>query len=151
MSGPGRGGAGANLTVAVRVRPLNAKERARASHSCLVCQDGTQINVIDPDEKMGGIDYLRLDRTKDKSYAFDHAFDASVGQAEVFAGTAARVVPDVLRGGNACVFAYGATGSGKTFTMMGAPDAPGVVLRTTDALFEAAAADEEHSTAVTMQ
>ena len=45
----------------------------------------------------------------------------------------------------------GVTGSGKTFTMMGSDGAPGVVLLTTDALFEAAAANEEHSVSITMQ
>ena len=39
---------------------------------------------------MGGIDYLRLDKTKDKSYAFDHAFDHTVSQKAVFEGTAQR-------------------------------------------------------------
>ena len=103
--------------------------------------------------RSAGIDYLRLDRTKDKSYAFDHAFDERVTQREVFSGTAARVIPEVLRGANACVFAYGATGSGKTYTMMGAPaeGAPGVVLLTMDALFEQAALDEEHSLSVSVQ
>ena len=144
--------ASGNLTVAVRVRPLSSKELARKAPSCLVCQDGKQINALDPDEKMGGIDYLRLDRTKDKSYAFDHAFDVQTGQQEVFDGTAARVIDDVSRGGNACVFAYGATGSGKTYTMMGSGDAPGVVLLTADALFAKARSDsEEKRVIVTMQ
>ena len=43
---------------------------------CSLWQDGKQINCNDPDDKMGGIDYLRLDKTKDKSYAFDPAFDS---------------------------------------------------------------------------
>ena len=40
----------------------------------------TQINVNDPDDKMGGIDYLRLDKNRDKAYAFDLAFDESISQ-----------------------------------------------------------------------
>ena len=139
------------ITTAVRVRPLSSKERDRGWFSVLACQDGRQINVIDPDDKMGGIDYLRLDRTKDKSFAFDHVFDETMTQQQVFDGTAARVINDVLAGANACVFAYGATGSGKTFTMMGQPEAPGVVLLTMDALFERAALDEEHSLSVSVQ
>ena len=101
---------------------------------------------------MGGIDYLRLDKTKDKSYAFDQAFDWSVPQKAVFEGTANAVVADVIRGGNACVFAYGATGSGKTYTMMGSDQNPGVVLLTVDEIFSRArAASEDFAVAVTMQ
>ena len=70
----------------------------------------------------------------------------------MFDGTAKQLVPDVVNGANACVFAYGATGSGKTYTMMGSDHSPGVVLLTTDALFDAvSAASEEHAAAVTMQ
>ena len=92
---------------------------------------------------MGGIDYLRLDKTKDKAYAFDHAFDAAVEQRAIFEGTALRIVPDVLRGCNACCFAYGATGAGKTFTMMGNLDQAGVIPLTLIDLFENIAADDE--------
>ena len=40
-----------NITVAVRVRPLSSQEKAR-SHPCIVVQDGRQVNVIDPDDKV---------------------------------------------------------------------------------------------------
>ena len=49
---PGRCGMATNITVAVRVRPLSSKEKARASHPCIVVQDGRQVNVIDPDDKV---------------------------------------------------------------------------------------------------
>ena len=146
------GGRVNNITVAVRVRPLSAKETGRGGFACIVVQDGRQVNVNDPDDKMGGIDYLRMDKTKDKAYAFDHAFDHSVSQQTVFEGTAQKVIPDVLRGANACVFAYGATGSGKTYTMMGSADNPGVVLLTVDAIFDAIRGmAEEHQATVIMQ
>ena len=142
-----------NIIVAVRVRPLSAKEKTRGAYACIVVQDGKQINVNDPDDKMGGIDYLRLDKTKDKAYAFDHAFETAITQQAVFEGTAQRVIPDVLRGCNACVFAYGATGSGKTYTMMGGGDSsPGVVLLTVDDIFaRISEMSEEHAATVTMQ
>ena len=76
-----------SVVVAVRLRPLSSKERQRASHSCCVVQDARQINVIDPDEKMDGQDYLRLERTKDKSFAFDFAFDEHQGQTVIYEQT----------------------------------------------------------------
>ncbi len=59
-SGLRRSGGGNNITVAVRVRPLSEKEKARKSHNCLVVQEGKQINVNDPDTKMGGIDLMNM-------------------------------------------------------------------------------------------
>jgi kinesin family protein 18/19 len=146
------GGGGHNITVAVRVRPLNAKEVQRNSWSCLSLQEGRQINVADPDDKMGGVDYLRLDKTKDKSYAFDHALDESMSQEDVFRCTTQGLLPGLLLGYNSCVFAYGATGSGKTFTMAGSLEQPGVIPLTLAALFAACAeAEDEYSTLLRMQ
>ena len=126
------------VTVAVRVRPLTQKEADRGAFPCIEVDDsGQQIDVLDPDDKMGGIDYLRINKTKDKSYCFDHAFAPEVGQDEAFEKTAMALLPDVLeRGKNACVFAYGATGSGKTFTMTGSDVLPGVIPQSIDTLFE---------------
>ena len=125
-------------TVAGRVRPLTQKEADRGAFPCIEVDDsGQQIDVLDPDDKMCGIDYLRINKTKDKSYCFDHAFAPEVGQDEAFEKTAMALLPDVLeRGKNACVFAYGATGSGKTFTMTGSDVLPGVIPQSIDTLFE---------------
>eukprot|EP00854_Cymbomonas_tetramitiformis_P027087 gene27087-33321_t len=55
-----------HMRVGVRVRPLNAKESG-TTHSIVDLSEGKVVQVLDPDEKMGGRDYLRLDRNKDKS------------------------------------------------------------------------------------
>ena len=133
-----------NITVAVRVRPLSSGEKEKGQKSCLVVSEARQINVIDPDDKMGGIDYLRMDKTKDRAYAFDHAFDEQVGQQEVYSLTVQSLLPGALSGHNGCCFAYGATGSGKTFTMTGSKSEPGAIPLAVDALFAlvAKASDE---------
>ena len=126
-----------NIRVAVRVRPLSERERARDSHPCIMVQEGTQvrsdepaptsthacdpafcyskpsdsgrfavvtrlrctqINVVDPDDKMGGIDYLRLDKNRDKAYAFDAALDDTITQQEVFEITTKNSIPGVVKG-----------------------------------------------------
>lgn len=46
------------------------------------------------------------------------------------------LIPGVLRGLNATVFAYGATGSGKTHTMVGKPDDPGLMILSMNDIFE---------------
>ena len=55
----------------------------------------------------------------------------------MYATTSASLVTDVLMGYNATVFAYGATGSGKTHTMVGNPQQPGIMVRALNDLFKA--------------
>jgi len=40
-----------------------------------------------------------------------------------------------MQGYNASVFAYGATGAGKTYTMLGTEDEPGIMMQSIDELF----------------
>jgi hypothetical protein len=57
---------------------------------------------------------LNPNRAKEKKYAFDVVFDVETGQDEVYQQTARGLVGGVLDGYNSSVFAYGATGAGKT-------------------------------------
>ncbi|CAM9396718.1 unnamed protein product, partial [Hapterophycus canaliculatus] len=52
-------------------------------------------------------------------YSFDAVFPPEAGQSEVYEGTAKPHISELLEGINVTVFAYGATGAGKTHTMMG--------------------------------
>jgi hypothetical protein len=63
------------------------------------------------------------------SYRFDCIFDATATQARVFAEAGQQAATTFLQGYNATIFAYGRTGSGKTYTMFGNDDglAPSVV------------------------
>lgn len=58
-------------------------------------------------------------RAHPKLYIYDQVYDDSSSQEQVYQTTTAGLVKDVLEGYNAAVFAYGATGSGKTHTMLG--------------------------------
>ena len=127
-----------NITVAVRVRPLTQVERDRHAYPTTKVLDHEHVLVSDPDDKMGGIDYLRLDKTKTKHYCFDHSFGPEALQTEVYARTAKELVPRVVEGYNACCFAYGATGAGKTFTMMGNLESSGVIPQTLEELMQQA-------------
>jgi kinesin family protein 3/17 len=51
------------------------------------------------------------------SFTFDHVYDQNSSQREVYESTARAVVDSALQGYNATIFAYGQTGTGKTFTM----------------------------------
>ncbi|KAE8675390.1 hypothetical protein F3Y22_tig00111671pilonHSYRG00094 [Hibiscus syriacus] len=66
-------------------------------------------------ELKGNIRMVSSDSSK-KQFNFDHVFRPDDGQEAVFARTK-PIVTSVLDGYNVCIFAYGQTGTGKTFTM----------------------------------
>ncbi|KAL9939783.1 hypothetical protein V8E36_001600 [Tilletia maclaganii] len=75
-------------------------------------------------------------RHKDIRYAFDRIFDHTCGQNDVFEGSMKPLLDGVLDGFNASVFAYGATGCGKTHTISGTPEDPGVIFLTMKELYQ---------------
>lgn len=79
--------------------------------------------VLDPGHEER--DILRINRSREKKFAFDHVFDDHVLQYEVYQAACSHLVDSVQSGINCTVFAYGSTGSGKTFTMLGTVEDPG--------------------------
>ncbi|PSK60295.1 hypothetical protein B9Z65_445 [Elsinoe australis] len=75
-------------------------------------------------------------RTKDQTFGFDKVFDENTTQAEVYESTTKNLLDSVLDGYNATVFAYGATGCGKTHTITGTAQQPGIIFLTMQELFE---------------
>ncbi|KAG8279923.1 Kinesin-like protein kif19 [Homalodisca vitripennis] len=80
-------------------------------------------------------DVLRQKRSSERKYVFDMAFGEDSTQEQVYVATTRGLVRDVLRGYNATVFAYGATGAGKTHTMVGSSQEPGIMVRALNDLF----------------
>ena len=75
-------------------------------------------------------------REKEKTYAFDYAFSQDIDQQYIFEKTTKFLIEGVMTGFNATVFAYGATGAGKTYTMMGEEYNDGVMLLSIQELFD---------------
>lgn len=75
-------------------------------------------------------------KVKDQVFAFDRVFDDTTSQSEVYEGTTRNLLDSVLDGYNATVFAYGATGCGKTHTITGTSQQPGIIFLTMQELFE---------------
>ena len=59
-------------------------------------------------------------RKSTKTYAFDHVFGDTNNQMDVYQECASPIIQSVLEGYNGTLFAYGQTGTGKTYTMEGA-------------------------------
>jgi kinesin family protein 18/19 len=104
------------MVVAVRIRPLSTKELDAGQRSCVSVVNGQTIAI----KKSGDpTQHLRSQQQQLNEYGFDSVFDESSTQQEVYASTAQPFVPSLLKGLNVTVFAYGATGAGKTHTMLG--------------------------------
>ncbi|KAI0839293.1 kinesin-domain-containing protein [Hypoxylon sp. FL0890] len=86
-------------------------------------------------------------KVKDQVFAFDRIFDENTSQTEVYEATTKNLLDSVLDGYNATVFAYGATGCGKTHTITGTAQMPGIIFLTMQELFEKIAerSDEKHT------
>lgn len=63
---------------------------------------------------------------KDKVYTFDRVFKPTSTQMDVYANVVSPLIKDVVAGYNCTVFAYGQTGTGKTYTMTGDKCTPNI-------------------------
>jgi hypothetical protein len=126
-----------SIDVAVRVRPLLPSEADNGCKSILRVLEERIVVALDPAKLIeNNLDYLRLNRSREKRYAFDKAFDESATQEYVYANTVQKLIGAVMTGFNGSVFAYGATGAGKTFTMLGDKRRPGLMVLTVAELFQ---------------
>ncbi|KAF8411339.1 hypothetical protein HHK36_003886 [Tetracentron sinense] len=113
-----------NIRVFCRCRPLNKKE-VSAGYATVVDFDAA---------KDGDLGILAGGSNK-KTFKFDRVYTPKDDQVEVFADASPMVI-SVLDGYNVCIFAYGQTGTGKTFTMEGSEQNRGVNYRTLEQLFK---------------
>uniref|UniRef100_A0A7M4EIV7 Kinesin-like protein n=1 Tax=Crocodylus porosus TaxID=8502 RepID=A0A7M4EIV7_CROPO len=126
-----------HVKVVVRVRPENEKEKD-GKFSKVVHVVDQHILVFDPKEEevsfFHGKKILHRDinkrKNKDLKFVFDAVFSENSSQIEVFEHTTKTVLDGFLNGYNCTVLAYGATGAGKTYTMLGSPKDPGVMYLT---------------------
>ncbi|XP_048830787.1 stAR-related lipid transfer protein 9 [Brienomyrus brachyistius] len=129
-----------NVQVAIRVRPLNARETT----------DGARI-ALQVEDKIVRIKNMKLDgrpdghgdsREKLMEFGFDYCYWSvdpegpnHASQEEVFQDLGVSVLTGASEGYNVCLFAYGQTGSGKTYTMIGTPASIGLTPRICQGLF----------------
>uniref|UniRef100_A0AAY4ED55 Kinesin-like protein n=1 Tax=Denticeps clupeoides TaxID=299321 RepID=A0AAY4ED55_9TELE len=104
-----------NVKVVVRCRPLNQKEKMMG-HKLAVAVD----------EMRGTITVNKHETPNElpKTFTFDTVFGPDSKQLDVYNLTARPIVDSVLEGYNGTIFAYGQTGTGKTFTMEGVRAVP---------------------------
>ncbi|XP_054851077.1 kinesin-like protein KIF1C [Eublepharis macularius] len=112
--------AGASVKVAVRVRPFNAREISRDA-KCVIQMQGKTTCITNPKQ------------TKDapKNFTFDYSYWSHTSeedpnfapQWQVYKDIGEEMLLHAFEGYNVCIFAYGQTGAGKSYTMMGKQEA----------------------------
>nr|XP_021394707.1 kinesin-like protein KIF18A [Lonchura striata domestica] len=140
---PAREDVCSHVKVVVRVRPESQKEK-QGSFSRVVRVIDQHVLVFDPkEEEVGFFSRRRVihrdinkRQRKDLKFMFDAVFDDSSSQLEVFEHTTKNLIDGFLNGYNCTVLAYGATGAGKTHTMLGSPEDPGVMYLTMVTLYK---------------
>ncbi|XP_042246596.1 kinesin-like protein KIF3C isoform X2 [Thunnus albacares] len=120
-----------SVKVVVRCRPLNRKEES----------NGPAGGIIQMDLRLGQV-ILRNPRAPpsepQKTFTFDAVYDANSKQRDLYDESVRPLIDSVLAGFNGTIFAYGQTGTGKTYTMQGAwmdPEKRGVIPNAFDHIF----------------
>ena len=121
-----------SITVAIRVRPLNQTELEITSLEGIKIINANSL-IVSSDQNMAN---KKTNLIKEHQFFFDYVFSPSATQEEVYQNTAQKLLPGIIEGFNATVFAYGATGSGKTYTMLGTINKEGIMTRSITDLFK---------------
>jgi len=124
------------VAVVARFRPLNEAEEQTNSSAPFLLTDSIE-------DRRKGVVYSR----------FNHVLDRTVPQADVYEATAKPLMQHVMAGYNAGMLAYGQSGGGKTYSMLGkegdlASDLRGIVPRAMSDLFAACASVDAAEVAV---
>uniref|UniRef100_A0A8C9SB95 plus-end-directed kinesin ATPase n=1 Tax=Scleropages formosus TaxID=113540 RepID=A0A8C9SB95_SCLFO len=125
--------AGASVKVAVRVRPFNSREMGKES-KCIIQMSGNTTTIINPKQpketKSFNFDFSYWSHTspEDTNYA---------SQQQVYRDIGEEMLLHAFEGYNVCIFAYGQTGAGKSYTMMGKqePGQQGIIPQLCEDLF----------------
>ncbi|XP_020487900.1 kinesin-like protein KIF1B isoform X4 [Labrus bergylta] len=107
---------GASVKVAVRVRPFNSREMSKDS-KCIIQMQGNTTIIANP----------KAPKEPAKTFSFDYSYwshttpeDPSfASQNLVYNDIGKEMLQHAFEGYNVCIFAYGQTGAGKSYTMMG--------------------------------
>ncbi|XP_022350086.1 kinesin-like protein KIF16B [Enhydra lutris kenyoni] len=129
----------ASVKVAVRVRPMNRREKDLEA-KFIIQMEKSKTTITNLKIPEGGTGDSGRERTK--TFTYDFSFYSAdpkspnyVSQEMIFKTLGTDVVKSAFEGYNACVFAYGQTGSGKSYTMMGNSGDSGLIPRICEGLF----------------
>ncbi|NXY45817.1 KIF24 protein, partial [Ceuthmochares aereus] len=109
------------IRVCVRKRPLGQREERRGEVNIITVKDKETLLLHEKKEAVDLTQYIL-----EHVFYFDEVFGESCTNQDVYMKTAHPLIQHVFNGGNATCFAYGQTGAGKTYTMIGTQRNPGL-------------------------
>lgn len=127
-----------NIITILRIRPESEEEKNYSNINIIKVENSTSLKIISPTEYnyfIEGSKYLNNEKgievtqTKEYNYKFDYILDINSQQSEVYQYSTSFLVNNIFEGFNSTILAYGSTGSGKTYTMFGTGDKPGIIIR----------------------
>ena len=124
------------ITVGVRVRPLNEKEKLH-HNSIKVNERNNEIIIYDRQNKINSFtcDFI-ITEQESISSEYEPASLEDSQQQYVYDCVGKPLLDKAFDGYNVSIFAYGQTGSGKTYSMIGTSSQPGLIPRFFDELFK---------------
>lgn len=120
---------GFSVTVGVRVRPFNNREKADKDVKCVIGMDGNEVTMS---SRYGQPSFFCYDHC---FWSVDKTSSSYSGQEAVYRAVGQPLLHSAFEGYNTCLFAYGQTGSGKSYTIMGSIEERGVIPRFCKDLF----------------
>ncbi|GFT28388.1 kinesin-like protein unc-104, partial [Nephila pilipes] len=107
-----------SVKVAVRVRPFNNREIHKGC-KCIISMGGNTTSILNPKGPPNSKESI-------KSFNYDYSYlsidptdSAFASQETVYKDIGEEMLLHAFEGYNVCIFAYGQTGAGKSYTMMG--------------------------------
>ncbi|KAI5840244.1 P-loop containing nucleoside triphosphate hydrolase protein [Morchella snyderi] len=138
----GEGNRGGNVRVVVRVRGFLPREIERGATNLIEMDPRNQTTILHPPPES----VIKTNSRKiveKKEFTFDNSFwsfdrrdDHYADQEDVYNALGEEFLDHNFEGYHTCIFAYGQTGAGKSYSMMGTPEHPGLIPRTCRDLFE---------------
>ncbi|KAJ0503217.1 putative plus-end-directed kinesin ATPase [Helianthus annuus] len=101
---------GVNVQVVLRCRPLSDDDVRAKTPAAVTCNEDKQEVIVT--QNTGN-------KQSDKTFCFDKVFGPGTKQKDLYDQVVAPIVKEALEGYNWTIFAYGQTGTGKTYTMEG--------------------------------
>eukprot|EP00924_Labyrinthula_sp_SR-Ha-C_P000797 maker-scaffold_7-snap-gene-4.7-mRNA-1 protein AED:0.01 eAED:0.01 QI:146/1/1/1/1/1/2/236/655 len=80
-----------------------------------------------------------------QKFAFTRIFERNSSQEDIFHTCAEDLINKLFKGLSSLIFAYGVTNAGKTYTVEGTQDQPGIIPRTLDQIFQQTKHDDGFS------
>lgn len=115
-----------DVKVAIKLRPLIEQEQDENLSIQWIVKENSIVSLNQETKKL-----------EDNEFHFDYNFDMNTKNYNVFDNIIKPIVDDVINGFNGTIFCYGQINSGKTYTMIGTSEDPGIIPLSIEYIFNA--------------